>query len=102
MTALRRVSQAQWVIIAMIVGVAVGVLFPMDGTTSYLALASVFVARAAGLDMALSDELLMMGTLMVTSKGVAAVARASLIILSGTLAQFGLPLETVLPGLADA
>jgi proton glutamate symport protein len=72
-----------------------GYAFNMDGTTLYLALASVFVAQAAGVDMAVSDQLLMMGTLMVTSKGVAAVPRASLVILSGTLAQFGLPLEGV-------
>jgi proton glutamate symport protein len=58
-------------------------------------MASVFVAQAAGLDMPLSQQMLMMFTLMLTSKGVAAVPRASLVILSGTLAQFGLPLEGV-------
>jgi len=55
----------------------------------------VFVAQAAGIDMPLSQQLLMMLTLMLTSKGVAAVPRASLVILSGALAQFGLPLEGI-------
>ncbi len=67
----------------------------LDGSTLYLALASVFVAQAAGIDMPLSTQILMMLTLMLTSKGVAAVPRASLVILSGALAQFGLPLQGV-------
>jgi proton glutamate symport protein len=72
-----------------------GYTFNLDGSTLYLALASVFVAQAAGIDMPLSAQLLMMLTLMLTSKGVAAVPRASLVILSGALAQFGLPLQGV-------
>jgi proton glutamate symport protein len=72
-----------------------GYAFNMDGTTLYLALASVFVAQAAGIDLSLSQQLMMMFTLMITSKGLAAVPRASLVILSGTLAQFGLPLQGV-------
>ena len=72
-----------------------GYAFNMDGTTLYLALASVFVAQAAGIAMPLSRQVAMMLTLMLTSKGLAAVPRASLVILSGTLAQFGLPLEGV-------
>ena len=72
-----------------------GYSFNLDGTTLYLALASVFVAQAAGHPMTFGQELLMMFTLMITSKGVAAVPRASLVILSGTLATFGLPLEGV-------
>ncbi len=72
-----------------------GYSFNLDGSTLYLALASVFVAQAAGIDMPLSGQILMMLTLMVTSKGVAAVPRASLVILSGALAQFGLPLQGV-------
>jgi proton glutamate symport protein len=72
-----------------------GYSFNLDGSTLYLALASVFVAQAAGIDMPLSQQLLMMLTLMVTSKGVAAVPRASLVILSGALTQFGLPLSGV-------
>ena len=72
-----------------------GYSFNMDGTALYLTLASVFVAQAAGIDMPLPQQLLMLLTLMLTSKGVAAVPRASLVILSGTLAQFGLPLQGV-------
>ena len=72
-----------------------GYSFNLDGSTLYLALASVFVAQAAGIDMPLSTQILMMLTLMVTSKGVAAVPRASLVILSGALTQFGLPLSGV-------
>ena len=72
-----------------------GYSFNLDGSTLYLALASVFVAQAAGIDMPLSTQLVMMLTLMLTSKGVAAVPRASLVILSGALSQFGLPLEGV-------
>jgi proton glutamate symport protein len=72
-----------------------GYSFNLDGSTLYLAVASVFVAQAAGHPMTLGTQLLMMVTLMITSKGVAAVSRASLVILSGTLATFGLPLEGV-------
>jgi proton glutamate symport protein len=72
-----------------------GYSFNLDGTTLYLAVASVFAAQAAGIEMTLSQQLVMMLTLMVTSKGVAAVPRASLVILAGTLASFGLPLEAV-------
>ncbi len=72
-----------------------GYSFNLDGSTLYLAVASVFVAQAAGVEMTFGTQLLMMLTLMLTSKGVAAVPRASLVILSGTLASFGLPLEGV-------
>ncbi|MEJ7810470.1 MAG: dicarboxylate/amino acid:cation symporter [Gemmatimonadaceae bacterium] len=72
-----------------------GYSFNLDGSTLYLALASVFAAQAAGIDMPLSQQLVMMLTLMLTSKGVAAVPRASLVILSGALASFGLPLQAV-------
>lgn len=72
-----------------------GYSFNLDGTTLYLAMASVFVAQAAGVDLTWGQQLAMMLSLMLTSKGVAAVPRASLVILSGTLATFGLPLEGV-------
>ena len=72
-----------------------GYSFNLDGSTLYLAIASIFVAQAAGIDLPLTTQLLMMLTLMLTSKGVAAVPRASLVILSGTLTQFGLPLEGI-------
>jgi proton glutamate symport protein len=72
-----------------------GYSFNLDGTTLYLALASVFVAQAAGLHMSLGSQLVMMLTLMLTSKGVAGVPRAALVILSGALTQFNLPMEGV-------
>jgi proton glutamate symport protein len=72
-----------------------GYTFNLDGSTLYLALASVFVAQAAGVTMTLPQQLLMMLTLMLTTKGLAGVPRAGLAILSGTLAQFGLPLQGV-------
>src|SRR5882762_8419070 len=73
-----------------------GYSFNLDGSTLYLAVASIFVAQAAGIHMTLGQQLLMMLTLMLTSKGVAAVPRASLVILTGTLASFHLPVEGVL------
>lgn len=72
-----------------------GYSFNLDGSTLYLSVASVFVAQAAGVHMPLGTQVLMLLTLMLTSKGVAAVPRAALVILSGTLASFGLPLEGV-------
>lgn len=72
-----------------------GYSFNLDGSTLYLALASVFVAQAAGIELTFGQQMLMMLTLMLTSKGVAAVPRASLVVLSGTLVSFGLPLEGV-------
>jgi proton glutamate symport protein len=67
----------------------------LDGSTLYLSLASVFVAQAAGIQLSLGQQLLMMLTLMLTSKGVAGVPRAALVILAGTLSSFGLPMEGV-------
>ncbi len=72
-----------------------GYSFNLDGSTLYLALASVFAAQASGIDMPLGQQILMMLMLMLTSKGVAAVPRASLVILSGAIATFGLRLEAV-------
>jgi proton glutamate symport protein len=72
-----------------------GYSFNLDGSTLYLSLASVFIAQAAGVDLTLSQQLLMMLTLMLTSKGVAGVPRAALVILAGTLASFRLPMEGV-------
>lgn len=72
-----------------------GYSFNLDGSTLYLAVASIFVAQAANHPMTIKDQLLMMLALMITSKGVAAVPRASLVILAGTLATFKLPLEGV-------
>lgn len=72
-----------------------GYSFNLDGTTLYLALASVFVAQAAGIELTIGTQVAMVFTLMLTSKGVAGVPRASLVILLGTLASFGLPIEPV-------
>ena len=72
-----------------------GYSFNLDGSTLYLSLASIFVAQAAGVDMPISQQILMMLTLMLTSKGVAGVPRASLVILAGTLASFNLPIEGI-------
>ena len=71
--------------------VPTGYSFNLDGTTLYLSLASIFVAQAAGMDLSFGQQLLICLTLMITSKGVAAVPRASLIILIATADQFGLP-----------
>lgn len=68
-----------------------GYSFNLDGSTLYLALASIFVAQAANVDLPLSTQIIMMVTLMLTSKGVAGVPRATLVIILGTCAQFGLP-----------
>jgi proton glutamate symport protein len=69
-----------------------GYTFNLDGTTLYLSLASVFVAQAAGMDLSIGTQITMCLILMLTSKGVAAVPRASLVILIATADQFGLPL----------
>jgi proton glutamate symport protein len=68
-----------------------GYSFNLDGTTLYLSLASIFVAQIAGVHLSLETQLVMMLTLMLTSKGVAGVPRASLVILLGTASSFGLP-----------
>jgi len=73
-----------------------GYTFNLDGTTLYLSLASVFVAQAAGIDLSFGEQLIMGLTLMLTSKGVAGVPRASLVILLGTAASFGLPLWPIM------
>ena len=72
-----------------------GYSFNLDGTTLYLSLASIFVAQAAGIEMSWEQQLVMVFTLMLTSKGVAGVPRASLVILLGTAASFNLPVEPI-------
>jgi proton glutamate symport protein len=72
-----------------------GYSFNLDGSTLYLSLAAMFVAQAAGVHLPVGQQLTMMLTLMLTSKGLAGVPRAALVILSGTLASYGLPLEGV-------
>ena len=70
-----------------------GYSFNLVGSALYLSLASVFVAQAAGKSLTLGEQLVMMLTLMLTSKGVAGVPRAALVILAGTLTTFNLPME---------
>jgi proton glutamate symport protein len=72
-----------------------GYSFNLDGSTLYLAAASIFVAQAAGVHLSLGEQLLMMGTLMLTSKGVAGVPRATLVVLLATAATFRLPTEPI-------
>jgi proton glutamate symport protein len=72
-----------------------GYSFNLDGTSLYLSLASIFVAQAAGVHMTPGQQIVMVFTLMLTSKGVAGVPRAALVILMGTLTSFHLPVEPV-------
>jgi proton glutamate symport protein len=72
-----------------------GYSFNLDGSTLYLAVAAMFVAQAAGITLSLSQQLLMMLTLMVASKGLAGVPRAAIVILAATLASFRLPVEAI-------
>ena len=73
-----------------------GYSFNLDGSTLYLSLASIFVAQAAGIEMTIGQQLVMLLTLMLSSKGVAGVPRSALVILLGTVSQFNLPVEPVL------
>jgi Na+/H+-dicarboxylate symporter len=72
-----------------------GYSFNLTGSTLYLSLAAIFVAQAAGVHLSLGQQLLLMLTLMLTSKGVAGVSRAAIVILLGTAGSFGLPTETI-------
>jgi len=72
-----------------------GYSFNLDGSTLYLSLAAVFVAQAAGVELSVGQQITMLLTLMLTSKGVAGVPRASLVILAATLASYNLPLEGI-------
>ncbi len=72
-----------------------GYSFNLDGSTLYLSLAAIFVAQAAGIEMPLGQQFLLLLTLMLTSKGVAGVPRAALVILLGTVSSFNLPAEPV-------
>ncbi len=72
-----------------------GYSFNLDGATLYLSLASIFVAQVYGIPLDAKTQLVMMLTLMLTSKGVAGVPRASLVVLAGTVASFNLPMEGV-------
>jgi proton glutamate symport protein len=73
-----------------------GYTFNLDGTTLYLSLASIFVAQVAGMDLSIGEQLLIGLTLMLTSKGVAGVPRASLVILMGVAVSFDLPMLPIM------
>lgn len=72
-----------------------GYSFNLDGSTLYLSLAAIFVAQAAGIDLSVGQQFVLLLTLMLTSKGVAGVPRGGLVILMGTVTSFGLPVEPV-------
>ena len=72
-----------------------GYSFNLDGSTLYLSMASIFVAQAAGIHMSIGQQVVMMLTLMLTSKGVAGVSRAAIVILLATVGSFGLPTEPI-------
>ena len=72
-----------------------GYSFNLDGSTLYLSLAAMFVAQAADIHLSIGQQIMMLLTLMLSTKGIAAVPRASLVVLAGTLAQFGLPLQGI-------
>ena len=72
-----------------------GYSFNLDGSMMYMSFATIFIAQAYGIDLSISTQILILLTLMISSKGIAAVPRASLVVITGTLAQFGLPIEGV-------
>ena len=72
-----------------------GYSFNLDGSSLYQSLALIFVAQAAGIHLTISQQIVMLLTLLVSSKGVAGVARASLVIVLATATSFRLPLEPV-------
>jgi proton glutamate symport protein len=72
-----------------------GYSFNLDGSTLYLAVAALFAAQAGGMHLSVGRQVVLMLTLMLTSKGVAGVPRASLVILSGAVVAFGLPAQAV-------
>lgn len=72
-----------------------GYSFNLTGSTLYLSLAALFIAQAANMHLGLGQQLFMLLTLMLTSKGVAGVSRAAIVVLAATAATFGLPLAGV-------
>lgn len=73
-----------------------GYTFNLDGTTLYLSLAAIFVAQATGMNLSIGEQLMIGLTLMLTSKGVAGIPRASLVILIGTAATFDMPIWPIM------
>ena len=72
-----------------------GYSFNLDGSMMYMSFATIFIAQAYGMDLSIATQVMILLTLMISSKGIAAVPRASLVVITGTLAMFGLPVEGV-------
>ena len=72
-----------------------GYSFNLDGSMMYMSFATIFIAQAYGIDLSVGTQIMILLTLMISSKGIAAVPRASLVVITGTLAMFGLPVEGV-------
>ena len=72
-----------------------GYSFNLDGSMMYTSFATLFIAQAYGVHLSISQQIAMLLTLMVSSKGIAGVPRASLVVIAATLTQFGLPLEGI-------
>lgn len=72
-----------------------GYSFNLDGSMMYSSFATIFIAQAYGMDLSWGTQIMILLTLMISSKGIAAVPRASLVVITGTLAMFGLPVEGV-------
>jgi Na+/H+-dicarboxylate symporter len=72
-----------------------GYSFNLDGSMMYMSFATIFIAQAYGIDLSVGTQIVILLTLMISSKGIAAVPRASLVVITGTLAMFGLPVEGV-------
>ncbi len=72
-----------------------GYSFNLDGSMMYMSFATIFIAQAYGIDLSITTQIMILLTLMISSKGIAAVPRASLVVITGTLAMFGLPVEGV-------
>lgn len=72
-----------------------GYSFNLDGSMMYMSFATIFIAQAYGIDLPVVTQIMILLTLMISSKGIAAVPRASLVVITGTLAMFGLPVEGV-------
>ena len=72
-----------------------GYSFNLDGSMMYMSFATMFIAQAYGIHVPIGTQILMLLTLMVSSKGIAGVPRASLVVIAATLTQFGLPVEGI-------
>ncbi len=75
--------------------IPMGYSFNLDGSMLYMTFATVFIAQSYHIDLTVSQQIMMLLTLMITSKGIAGVPRASLVIIAGTLASFDLPIEGI-------